>query len=142
LADGGGEQGDGGPGRGSGGGAGRGVEGGDGGGGGGAAPLGFGDPGGGNAGLGGGRLVGQAGLAGGGPAQGEGGPSPQVGRGGVEQDRAGVVVAVRAQRLSEPRIVAGVPVRAGQAVAMWADLAASAGSAPQESAVFLPVDVD
>jgi len=70
-------------------------------------------------------------LAGEGAAQGNGEPAPQFGRGAVEQDRAGVVVAVRAQGFPEPGVVAVVPFGTGQAVAVRADLAASAGSAPQ-----------
>jgi hypothetical protein len=63
-------------------------------------------------------LVRQPGLAGDGPAEGDGEAPPELGGAGVEQDRAGVVVAVRAQRLTEPVIVEGVPVRAGHAPAM------------------------
>ena len=73
-----------------------------------AAPLVFGDLGVGDPELGGERLVGEPGLAGEGPAEGDGEAPPQFGGAGVEQDRAGVVVAVRAQRLAEPGVVAGV----------------------------------
>src|SRR5262249_33864601 len=87
-------------------------------------------------------LVGEPGLSGEGAAQGYGEPAPQLRRIGIEQDRAGVVVAIGAQRLSKPGIVAAVPLGTGQPVAMWANLAASAGSATQESAVLLPLDVN
>ena len=87
-------------------------------------------------------LVRQSGPAGEGAAQGDGEAAPQFGGAGVEQDRAGVVVAVRAQRLTEPGVVAGVSVGAGHAPAMGAGLGAAAGAAAQELAVFLPVEVD
>jgi hypothetical protein len=92
--------------------------------------------------LGGQGLVRQSGLAGDGSAQGDGETAPQFRGAGIEQDRAGVVVAVRAQRPTQPVIVAGVPVRAGQAPAMRADLAAPPGMAALELAVFLPVEMD
>src|SRR5262249_41436233 len=119
LVDGGGEQGDGGPGGRSSSGPGGAVEPDDGVEVDDAAPLVFSDLGEGDAELGGKRFVGEPGLAGKGAAQGDGESAPQFGRGGVEQDRAGVVVAIGAQWLSEAGIVAGVPVWAGHPVAMW-----------------------
>src|SRR5262249_37844006 len=107
-----------------------------------AAPLVFSYLGEGDSDLGGKRLTGQPGLSGEGPAQGDGEPSPHFRRGGVEQDGTGVVVAIGAQRLSEARVAAAVPLRACQRVAVWADLAGSAWAAPQESAVFLALNVD
>jgi hypothetical protein len=92
--------------------------------------------------LGGKRLGGQSGHAGQSTAQGDGESPPQFGGASVEQYRAGVVVAVRAQRFAELGVVASVPLATRQSVAMRADLAASAGSAPQESAVFHTVNVD
>ncbi len=71
-----------------------------------AAALVFGDLGVGDPDLRGKRLVGKPGLAGQGPAEGDGEAAPQFGGVGVEQDRAGVVVAVRAQRLAEPVVIA------------------------------------
>ena len=58
------------------------------------------------AGLTGGKgLAGESGLTGQRPAEGDSEPSPQFGSAGVEQDRPGVVVAVRAQRFAEPVVV-------------------------------------
>src|SRR5215470_15714904 len=74
--------------------------------------------------------------------QGDGEAPPELGGAGVEQDRAGVVIAVRAQRLTEPGIVAGVAVWTGHASAVRADLDAAARTAAQETAVFLPGQVD
>ena len=71
------------------------------------AALVFGDLGVGEPGLGGERLAGEPGLAGEGAAQGDGEAAPQFGGAGVEQDRAGVVVAVRAQRFAELVVVRG-----------------------------------
>ena len=142
LVDGGGEQGEGGPG---GRGVGRpggavepddGVEVDD------AAALVFGDLGVGDPDLRGEGLAGEPGLAGQGPAQGDGEAAPQFGGAGVEQDRAGVVVAVRAQRLAEPVVVPGVLLAAGQADAVRAGLVFPARSAGQYPAVFLAAGVD
>ena len=47
-------------------------------------------------------------------------PAPQLGCVGVEQHGGGVVVAVRAQRPSEPRVGTGVAVRAGNIPAVRA----------------------
>ena len=105
LVDGGGQQGDGGPGGRGGGGPGRAVEADDGVEVDHAAALVFGDLGEGDPDLRGERLVGQPGLAGEGAAQGDGEAAPQFGGVGVEQDCAGVVVAVRAQRLAEPVVI-------------------------------------
>jgi hypothetical protein len=107
-----------------------------------AAPLVFSDLGKGDAKLGGERFAGHPGHAGQSTAQRNGEPAPQFGRAGIEQHCAGVVVAVRAQRFGELGVVASVPLAAGQPVAVCADLAASAGSAPQQSAVFLALNVD
>jgi hypothetical protein len=107
-----------------------------------AAPLVFGDLGVGDPDLGGKRRVGQPCLSGEGTAQGDGKAAPEFGGAGVEENGAGVVVAIRAQRLAEPGVVAGMLLRAGQAVAMWTGPAASPGPASHESAVFLPVGVD
>jgi hypothetical protein len=79
-----------------------------------AAPLVFGDLGVGDVDLRGERLAAQPGPAGQCPAKRDGEAAPQLGGVTVEQDRAGVVVAVRAQRLAEPVIVAGVHLVAGQ----------------------------
>jgi len=73
-----------------------------------AAPLVLGDLGVGETSLGGERLAGQPGAAGQGPAERDGEPAPQLGGVRVEQDRARVVVAVGAQRFAEPILVAGV----------------------------------
>ena len=51
---------------------------------------------------------GQARLAGEGAADGDGESAPQFGGVPVERDVRGVVVAVRADRLPEPRVVLGV----------------------------------
>src|ERR1019366_3537786 len=83
-----------------------------------AAALVFGDLGVGDAQLRGERRAAHPGLAGECPAQGNGEAAPEFGGRGVEQDRAGVVVAVRA-----------VP-------------AASAGPTSQDAAVFLAAGVD
>ena len=107
-----------------------------------ATPLVFGDLGVGDPDLRGEGLAGEPGLAGQGPAQGDGEPAPQLGRAGVEQDRAGVVVAVRAQRLAEPVVVSGVLLAAGQADAVRAGLVFPAWSAGQHPAVFLAAGVD
>src|SRR2546421_7787519 len=48
----------------------------------------------------------------------------------LNKTEPGVVVTVRAQRLTQPGIVAGVPVRAGHAPAMRADLDAPTRTAP------------
>jgi hypothetical protein len=142
LVDGGDEQSNGGPGGRSGGGSGRAVKPDDGVKVDDAAPLVLSDLCEGDADLGGERLIGQPGHAGQSPAQGNGEPAPQFGCAGVEKDRAGVVVAVRAQRFGELGVFAGMPLAAGQPVAVRADLAASAGSAPQDPAVFRSESVD
>jgi hypothetical protein len=92
-----------------------------------AAPLVFGDLGVGNPDLDGELLVGQPSLAGQGPAQADGEAALEFGGAGVEQDCAGVVVAVRAKWLTELDVVPGVPVWAGQPIAVRAALAAAAG---------------
>jgi hypothetical protein len=92
-----------------------------------AAALVFGDLGVGDPDLGGEGLVSEPGLAGQGAAESDGEPAPKFGSAGVEQDRPGVVVAVRAQRLAEPVVPRGVLVAAGQADAVCAsELAANA----------------
>ena len=96
-----------------------------------AAPLVLSDLGVGETGLGGERLAGQPSPAGQGPAECDGEPAPQLGGVGVEQNRAGVVVAVGAQRLAEPVIVAGGFLVAGQADAVWAGSAVPARTAGQ-----------
>jgi len=103
-----------------------------------AAALVFGDLGEGDPELGCEGLVGQPGLAGESPTEADGETPPQLRRAGVEQHRAGVVVAVRAQRFTEPGIVAGVLLAAGHAAAMRAVLDAPPRTAPLEPAVFLP----
>jgi hypothetical protein len=138
LGDGRGQQGGGGPSRRGGGGPGGAVEPDDGVEVDHAAALVFGDLGERDPDLGSQRLVGQPGLASERPAEGDGEAAPQFGGAGVEQDRAGVVVAVRTQRLTESGIVACVPVTAGHVSAMGADLGTSAGTAPQELTVLLP----
>jgi hypothetical protein len=107
-----------------------------------ATPLVFGDLGEGDADLGGERLVGEPSLAGKGPSQGDGEPAPQFGRAGVEQDGARVVVADGAQRFPRLVVIAGVPLAAGQPVAVRTSSPASAGPTAQELPVFLTVDVD
>src|SRR5262249_2502893 len=107
-----------------------------------AAALVFGDLGVGDPDLGGEVLAGEPGVAGQGPAQGDGESAPQFGSTGVEQDRAGVVVAVRAQRLAEPVVIPGVLLAAGQPDAVRAGFALPARSAGQHSAVFLAAGVD
>jgi hypothetical protein len=102
-----------------------------------AAALVFGDLGEGDPQLGGEGLVRQPGLASKGAAQGDGEAAPQFGGAGVEQDRAGVVIAVRAQRLTEPGIIASVPVTAGHTSAVGAGLDAPTRAAALELAVFL-----
>jgi hypothetical protein len=87
-------------------------------------------------------LAGEPGPAGQSPSQGDGEPAPQLGGARVEQHRVGVVVAVRAQRLTEPVIVPGVLLAAGQADAVRADLALPARSAGQDPAVLIPAGVD
>jgi hypothetical protein len=67
---------------------------------------------------------------------------PQFGCEGVEQDRAGVVVAVRADRLAQPRIVGTVAFVAGHWPAVWAGAALPAGSAAQSLAVLYAQAVD
>nr|WP_246090102.1 hypothetical protein [Nonomuraea deserti] len=67
---------------------------------------------------------------------------PQLGADGVEQHRALVVVAVRAQRLAEPLIVGAVPVGAGHDPPVRADLGVAASVAGQYLAVPLPPRVD
>jgi hypothetical protein len=84
----------------------------------------------------------QAGLAGESPTEGDGEAAPQFRGAGVEQDRAGVVVAVQAQRLTEPGIISGVPVRAGHTPAMRADLDAPTRTAALKMAVFLAGQMD
>ena len=96
-----------------------------------AAPLVFGDLGVGETCLGGERLAGEPSPAGQGPAECDGEAAPQLGGVGVEQDRAGVVVAVGAQRLAEPVIVAGVFLVAGQTDAVGAGPAVPARTAGQ-----------
>ena len=96
-----------------------------------AAPLVLGDLGIGETSLGGERLAGEPGPAGQRTAERDGEPAPQLGGVRVEQDRAGVVVAVGAQRLAEPVIVAGVLLVAGQAYAVWAGSAVPARTAGQ-----------
>jgi hypothetical protein len=78
-----------------------------------AAPLILGDLGVGDPDLRGEGLAGEPGLAGQGSAQGDGKAAPQFGSAGVEQDRAGVVIAVRAQRLTESVIIPGMLLPAG-----------------------------
>src|SRR5262249_30196092 len=107
-----------------------------------AAPLVFGDLGVGDPDLAGQRCVGEPGLAGESAAQGDGEPTPQFRGAGIDQDGAGVVVAVRAQRLPELRVITGVTPAARHETAVWADPATSTGAAAQESAVFLPAGVD
>ena len=80
-----------------------------------AAPLVLSDLGVGEANLRGERLASQPGPARQGPAERDGEPAPKLGGVGVEEDRAGVVVAVGAQWLAEPVVVAGVFLVAGQA---------------------------
>ena len=88
------------------------------------------------------RLAGEPGPTGEGPAQGDGESAPQLGGAGVEQDRAGVVVAVRAQRFAELVVVSGVLLRAGDANAMRADPGVPAWMAGQCLAVAFPAGVD
>ena len=96
-----------------------------------AAPLVLGDLGVGETGLRGERLAGQPGAAGQRPAERDGEPAPQLGGVRVEQDRAGVVVAVGAQRFAEPVVVAGVLLVAGQADTVRAGPAVPARAAGQ-----------
>jgi len=84
----------------------------------------------------------EPGLTGESAPQGDGEAAPQFRGAGVEQDRAGVVVAVGAQRLTEPAVVPGVLLGAGQADAVRAGLVVPARSAGQDPAVFLPAGVD
>jgi hypothetical protein len=60
----------------------------------------------------------------------------------VEQDCAGVVVALGAQRLTVPGVVAGVLLATGHAAVMRACPAASAGTAAREATLLLAVNVD
>jgi hypothetical protein len=85
--------------------------------------------------------VGEPRLAGQSTAQGHREAAPQFGRAGVEKHRAGVVVAVRAQRLPEQRIIPRVPGGARQPDAVRADFTAPTGPTPQEPTVFLPIDM-
>src|SRR5262249_49327427 len=138
LGDGGGEQIDGGPG-----GRGRARPGGGGGAGDGggvdhAAALGFGGLGKRDPKLGGQGLVRQPCPGRESTPQGDREAPPELGGAGVEQDRADVVVAVRAQRITEQGIVSGVAVGTGHASAVRADLDTAARTAAQETAVFLP----
>jgi hypothetical protein len=142
LVDGGGEQGEGGPG-----GRGRGRSGGaveaddgvevDN-----PATLVFGDLGVGDPELGGECLIGEPGQTGKGSPEGDGEAAPQVGGAGVEQDRASVVIAVRAQRLAKPGVVRAVLLGAGHPAAVWAGLGLASGLTSQGSAVFIAARVD
>ena len=107
-----------------------------------STPLVFGNLGVGDTDLGRERLVGQPGLPGECAAQGDGEPAPQVGRVGVEQHCAGVVVALRAQRLTKPGVILGVLLAAGQAAAVWAGPVAPPWTAPQHSAILFAAGVD
>ena len=107
-----------------------------------SAALVFGDLGVGEPHLGGERLAGEPGLAGEGPAQGDGEAPPQLWCAGVEQHRAGVVVAVGAQRFAEPVIVPAVLVGAGHEGAVWAGSGGAAWAAGQFLAAAFPVGVD
>ena len=102
----------------------------------------FGDLGVGDPDLGGEGLASKPGVAGQSPAEGDREPAPQFGGAGVEQNRAGVVVAVRAQRLAEPVVISGMLLAAGQADAVRAGPTSSARSASQHPAVFLAACVD
>ena len=106
------------------------------------AALVFGDLGVGEPSLSGERLTGQPGLAGEGSAQRDGEAAPQFGGAGVEQDRAGVVVALGAQRFAELGVVSGVLFGAGQADAVWAGPAVAARAAGQHFAVSFAAGVD
>ena len=107
-----------------------------------AAPLIFGHLGVGDLDLRGESLASEPGVAGESPAEGDCEPAPQFGGAGVEQDGAGVVVAVRAQRPAEPVVISGMLLAAGQADAVRASLALPAGTAGQNPAVFLAAGVD
>ena len=74
--------------------------------------------------------------------EGDGEPAPQFGSAGVEQDRPGVVVAVRAQRLAEPVVIPVVLVAARQPDAVRTGLVVPARSASEHPAVFLAPCVD
>ncbi len=102
----------------------------------------FGDLGVGQPRLGGERLAGEPGLAGEGPAQCDGEAPPQLGGAGVEQHRAGVVVAVRAHRFAELVVISGVLLRAGHADAMRTGPGVSAWMTGQCLAVAFPASVD
>jgi hypothetical protein len=101
------------------------------------AALVFGDLGVGQPRLGGECLAGKPG-----PAQGDGEAPPQFGGAGVEQDRAGVVVAVRAQRFAELVVISGVLLGAGHEDAVRTGPGVSARVTGQCLAVAFPVSVD
>jgi hypothetical protein len=84
----------------------------------------------------------QAGELGNASAQRVGEPPPQLGRHRVEQHGRGVVVAVGAQRLTEPRIVTRVPDGAGERPTVRADRRVAARVARQDPAVVFPAGVD
>jgi hypothetical protein len=107
-----------------------------------SAALVFGDLGVGGPGLGGERLASEPGVAGEGAAQGDGEAPPQLGGVSVEQDRAGVVVAVRAQRFAELVVILGVLLRAGHADAVSTGPGVSAWMADKCLAVAFPAGVD
>ena len=107
-----------------------------------AAALVFGNLGVGDPHLGGEGLASEPGVAGQSPAQGDREPAPQFGSAGVEQDRPGVVVAVRAQRLAEPAVVPGVLLSARQTDAVRAGPVIPPRAAGQDPAVFLAARVD
>jgi len=95
-----------------------------------------------DAGLGRKGFAGHPGLAGQRAAQGDREPAPQLGGAGVEQDRVGVVVAVRAERLAEPGITAGVQLVAGQRATVRARLAFASRTAAQDAAATFSAGVD
>ena len=107
-----------------------------------AAPLIFGDLRVGHPGLGGEHLAGEPGPPGQYPAERDGEPAPQFGGVRVEQDGTGVVVAVGAQWLAQPVIVAGVLLVAGQAHAMRAGPAVPARAAGQHPLTLHAPNVD
>ena len=107
-----------------------------------ATPLVFGDFGERDPDLGGKCCVGQPHLAGQTAAQGHRETAPQFRGAGVEQHRAGVVVAVGAQRLPKQRVIPRVSVGARQPDTVRTEFTAPTGTAPKELAVFLPMKVD
>ncbi len=74
--------------------------------------------------------------------QGDGETAPEFGCAGVEQNCAGVVVAVRAERFAELGVVRVVALRAGCRSAVLADVVLAAGSAGQDAAVAFAGGVD